>query len=85
MILYMPQYVEKGLNYALLQADLKENQGLSVMVEMRNQSFTQEVSLPEGKETFTIIYPVTIRDRIAVYIEPKKGTIVENFRYAQGT
>jgi len=82
MLIYLPQSLKEGLNYAVLRADVKENKGLSLKIEMLYDSFTNEVSVSPQVKAFTVIYPVTIRDRIAIFIKPKKGTIVDNFSYA---
>lgn len=77
MIIPLPYTLKEGLNYAVFRANIKNNKGLSFHIKMLPFSFTKEIQLSPDVKTFTIIYPVAIRDRIFVNIEPKQGTIID--------
>jgi arylsulfatase A-like enzyme len=80
--IFFPQAFNKGLNYAVIQADIKKNNGLFVQIKMLPYSFTQKINVSTELNHLTIIYPVTILDRIIINLELNKGTSMENFRYA---
>jgi arylsulfatase A-like enzyme len=79
---FFPQVFKKGLSYAVFQADIKKNTGLFVQIKMLPYSFTKKIEISKTLNHLTIIYPVTILDRIIFNLELNKGTSLDNFSYA---
>jgi arylsulfatase A-like enzyme len=77
----LPANLEKGLQYAVLQADVQSGQSLSVRVHLPPSVFTKGVRLDPGIKQFTILFPVAIADRIAVVIKNNKDIPLQNLRY----
>jgi arylsulfatase A-like enzyme len=84
MIVPLPYVMEKGLNYTIFQADIKENKGFRLQIKMLPYALSQKIGIPAEVKTLTIIYPTAVQDRIVVQIEPQTGTIIDtdNLRYA---
>jgi arylsulfatase A-like enzyme len=77
----LPADLEKGLQYAVLQADVQSGKGLSVRVHLPPSVFTRSVRLNPGIKQFTVLFPVAISDRIAVVIKNKRDIPLKNLRY----
>jgi arylsulfatase A-like enzyme len=84
MTIPLPYVMEKGLNYTVFQADIKENKGFRVQIKMIPYALSQKIRIPAEVKTLTIIYPTAVQDRILVQMEPQTGTIIDtdNLRYA---
>jgi arylsulfatase A-like enzyme len=79
-----PYFSKKGLNYIVVKGNIKKNNGLDLQVKMLPHSLTQKVKVAKDAKTFTIVYPLTIRDRFFVLFHPQSGTEIdpESVRYA---
>jgi hypothetical protein len=77
MVIPLPYVLKEGLNYAVFQASIENKNGIFLHIKMLPYSFTKKIQLRPGVKTFSIIYPVAIRDRILVNIEPKQGSFVD--------
>jgi hypothetical protein len=77
----LPRNLKKGLQYAVLQADVEKGQALSVRVLLLPNNFTGGVKLNPKINQFTLLFPVTISNRIAAIINCKPGTTFQHLRY----
>lgn len=79
-----PYFSKKGMNYIVVKGKFKVNKGLGLQVKMLPHSLTQKVSAPKDAESFTIIYPLTIRDRFFIQFYPSDGSEIDksSIRYA---
>jgi arylsulfatase A-like enzyme len=73
----LPHQQDRGTNYMVFRGRIKKNKGLSVQVKMLPYSLTKIIPLKKSAEQFTVIYPVTIRDRIFVHLLIEKGTVID--------
>jgi arylsulfatase A-like enzyme len=82
LVISIPYSLDRGMNYAVLRADVKENQGLRVNFKVLPYLSTGNHKVSEHIQSLDIIYPVTVLDRLMVTLKPRPGTRLENFRYA---
>jgi hypothetical protein len=84
MTIPLPYVMEKGLNYTVFQADIKENKGFRLQIKMLPYAISQKIPIPAKVKTLTVICPTAVQDRILFLVEPQTGTIIDtdHLRYA---
>jgi hypothetical protein len=80
MLVSLPYSQARGLNYAVLCADFKENKGLVVNIKVLPYLSTGNHKISPTLKSLYIIYPVTVLDRLKVTLKAKPGTQLDNFR-----
>lgn len=72
-----PYFSKKGMNYIVVKGKFKVNKGLDLRVKMLPHSLTQKVPAPKDAKSFTVVYPLTIRDRFFVQFFPAEGAEID--------
>lgn len=78
----VPHSLQKGRHFAVLRMDVEQNKGLAAYIKVRPFLFTTKKKIPGDFKQVDIIYPVTIRDSVAVMLHPRPETKLDNLRYA---
>jgi len=77
----LPHVMRRGLNYAVLRADIVKHNGLAVQVRMNPLAFTRYIDVFKTLKHMDVLYPIAVSDKIWFHLKPEPGTELKNLRY----